>query len=73
MSAPDRKSRLKEELVMTQNKGNQPEPKEIARQVEQLVKQTPPEVIERMKQRLEERRSSSVMDASGELMTKRVG
>ena len=57
---------------MAQQEGNRPKPEEIARRVEQLVTQTPPEVMERMKQRLDERRSSTATE-SGDLMTKRAG
>ena len=59
---------------MTRRNNERPQPQEIAKQVEQLVTQTPPEVIERMTQRLEERRQSPTMSVpSSELMTKRVG
>ena len=61
-----------EESEMTQLQGNRPKPEEVARKVEQLVTQTPQEVMERMKQRLEERRYSTASE-SGELMTKRAG
>ena len=57
---------------MAQLQGNRPKPEEVARKVEQLVTKTPPEVMERMKQRLEERRYSTASE-SGELMTKRAG
>ena len=59
---------------MTRRNDDRPQPQEIAKQVEQLVTHTPPEVIERMTQRLEKRRQSPTMSVpTSELMTKRVG
>ena len=58
---------------MTQPRESRPNPSEIAKQVESLVTQTPPEVTERMRQRLEERRRSPTRSVSSEFMTKRLG
>ena len=58
---------------MTQQNGNHLDTKQIARQIEELVNQTPPEVIERMRKRLEERRHLQAGANSGELMNKRTG
>ena len=59
---------------MTRRNDERPKPQEIAKQVEQLVNETPPEVVERMTQRLEQRRQSPTMSVpTSELMTKRVG
>lgn len=57
---------------MPQQQHDLPTPEEIARKAEQLVTQTPPEIVERMKQRLEKNRYSTVR-VSGDLMTKRIG
>ena len=57
---------------MPEQQHDRPTPEEIARKVERLATQTPPEVVERMKQRLEEKRYSTV-SVSGDLMTKRLG
>ena len=59
---------------MTRRNDERPQPHEIAEQVELLVTQTPPEVMERMIERLEKRRQSPTMSMpTSELMTKRVG
>ena len=58
---------------MTQQSGDHLDTKEIARKIEQLVNQTPPEVMERMKKRLEQRRHLQAGTNSGELMNKRTG
>jgi len=57
---------------MQQQQGNRPTSEEIARKVEQFVAQTPPEVVERMKQRLAKKRYLPP-SMSGDLMTKRLG
>ena len=57
---------------MQQQQGNRPTSEEIARKVEQLVTQTPPEVVERMKQRLEAKRQSAGREPDGS-MAKRLG
>ena len=61
-----------EEPPMPKNYHELPTPEEIARKAEELVTRTPPEVIERMKQRLEKTRYSTAR-VSGDLMTKRRG
>ena len=58
---------------MTQQNGNRLNTQEIARKIEELVNQTPPEVIERMRERLEKRRHLQAGANSGELMNKRTG
>lgn len=58
---------------MTQQSGSHLNTKEIARKIEEFVNQTPPEVMERMKKRLEERRHLQAGANSGELMNKRTG
>ena len=45
----------------------------IAKEVERLVRETPPEVVERMHQRLEERRRSSEKGIGDDIMHKRAG
>jgi hypothetical protein len=45
----------------------------IAKAVEQLVKETPAEVIQRMNERLQRRRKSPAATASDELLHKRAG
>ena len=57
---------------MQQQQGNRPTSEEIARKVEQFVAQTPPEVVDRMKQRLAKKRYLPP-SMSGDLMTKRLG
>lgn len=61
------------ELGMTQENGNHLSTKEIARRIEELVTQTPPDVVERMKQRMEEQRHLQAGGSSGELLSKRAG
>ena len=61
------------ELGMTQENGNHLSPREIARRIEELVTQTPPEVVERMRQRMEEQRHLQAGGSSGELLSKRAG
>ena len=45
----------------------------IAKRVEQLVKQTPPEVMQRMNERLQERRKTPAEGVSDQLVHKRAG
>ena len=58
---------------MTQENGNHLSTKEIARKIEELVTQTPPEVVERMRQRMEAQRHLQAGGSSGELLSKRAG
>ena len=57
---------------MPDQQTNRPNLEDVAKKFEQLATQTPPEVVERMKQRLEKKRSSTA-SVSGELLTKRLG
>lgn len=45
----------------------------IAQTIEKLVKDPPPDVVERMQKRLEERRKGMSRGASGEVLSLRVG
>ena len=45
----------------------------MAKRVEQLVKQTPPEVIQRMNERLQERRKTPAEGMFDQLVHKRAG
>lgn len=58
---------------MAQENDNHPSTKEIARKIEELVTQTPPEVVERMRRRMEEQRDLQAGGSSGELLSKRAG
>ena len=61
------------ELSMTQENSERRDPKEVAREVEEFVRNTPPEVIKRMRQMREERQQVHSPGSLGELMTKRLG
>ena len=58
---------------MTQQDGNRLDTEEISKRIEQLVNHTPPEVMDRMRKRLESRRRLQAGANSGELMNKRTG
>ena len=57
---------------MPEQQNNRPNLDDVAKKFEQLATQTPPEVVKRMKQRLEKKRFSTA-SVSGELLTKRLG
>ena len=58
---------------MTQQNDNRIDTEEISRRIEHLVNQTPPDVMERMRKRLEARRHLQAGANSGELLNKRTG
>ena len=58
---------------MLKQNNDRPEPKEIFKQVEELVKKTPREIIELMKEQLESEREVYSFDGAEDLMSKRFG
>ena len=58
---------------MLKQKNDRPEPREIFKQVEELVKETPREIIEQMKEQVEREREVYSFDGAEDLMSKRFG
>ena len=58
---------------MLKQKNDRPEPKEMFKQVEELVKDTPREIIEQMKDQVEREREVSSFNGAEDLMSKRFG
>ena len=58
---------------MTQQNSERPSPKEVAKGVEEFVKNTPPDVVRKMREMHEERRQGQSLGNSGNLMTRRLG
>ena len=58
---------------MTQESRERPNPKEVVKDVEEFVENTPPDVVRRMRQMQDERREVHSPANLGDLMTKRLG
>ena len=62
-----------EEPTMQTENNERPDPKEIAREVEEFVRNTPPDVLRRMRQMREERRQVQSPSNAGVSISKRLG
>ena len=58
---------------MTQVNTGHPNPKDLIRDIQEFVKNTPPDVVKRMRDRQAEGREPQSPESMGELMTKRLG
>ena len=58
---------------MPEEKPNRPDIEQMAEEVERMIRQTPPEVIQRMDERLQELRRTPATGPSRELLRKRAG